>query len=86
MWVFIQIFFKMSVEGDGMLFDETKLYVAMGLKSGETFRFERFRWMCILSGCDYLASLPGIGLGRAKKLVDSTSSDDIRKVKCSNKA
>ena len=24
--------------------------------------------MCILSGCDYLDSLPGIGLGKASKL------------------
>ena len=25
--------------------------------------------MCILSGCDYLASVPGIGLGKATKLM-----------------
>ncbi len=25
--------------------------------------------MCILSGCDYLPSIPGIGLGKASKLM-----------------
>jgi 5'-3' exonuclease len=25
--------------------------------------------MCILSGCDYLASVPGIGLGKATKMM-----------------
>jgi len=70
----------MNPEGHGVLFDESKLHSAMGLKA-ESFIFERFRRMCILSGCDYLASLPGIGLGRAKKLVDSTTSNDIRKVR-----
>ena len=25
--------------------------------------------MCILSGCDYLSSIPGVGLGRASKLM-----------------
>jgi 5'-3' exonuclease len=25
--------------------------------------------MCVLSGCDYLANIPGIGLAKAKRLV-----------------
>lgn len=36
--------------------------------------------MCILSGCDYLANLPGIGLGKAKKLLKSIQKSDIDKV------
>lgn len=40
-------------------------------------KFERFRWMCILSGCDYLENLPGIGLGKAKKLLKQTRKTDI---------
>ncbi|ORY79535.1 PIN domain-like protein [Protomyces lactucae-debilis] len=30
---------------------------------------ERFRWMAILSGCDYLVSIPGMGLKRAHACV-----------------
>ena len=33
------------------------------------FTQESFRQMCILSGCDYLSSIPGVGLGRASKLM-----------------
>ena len=33
--------------------------------------------MCILSGCDYLESLPGIGLGKAKKLLKTVQKSDI---------
>src|SRR4051812_38618421 len=28
---------------------------------------DKFRWMCILSGCDYLPSIPGMGLKTAYK-------------------
>ena len=42
--------------------------------------FERFRWMCIISGCDYLDSLPGIGLVNAKKLLDRDLQNDIKQV------
>jgi 5'-3' exonuclease len=37
--------------------------------------------MCILSGCDYLENLPGIGLGKAKKLLKSITKSDIEYVK-----
>ena len=71
----------MSVTGDGVLFDQAKIAPCLGLKPNE-FSFDRFRWMCILSGCDYLASIPGIGLGRAKKLIEGTEEcTDIRKVR-----
>lgn len=33
--------------------------------------------MCILSGCDYLENLPGIGLGKAKKLLKTVQKSDI---------
>lgn len=33
------------------------------------FTQNSFRQMCILSGCDYLPSVPGIGLGKATKLM-----------------
>jgi 5'-3' exonuclease len=36
--------------------------------------------MCILSGCDYLENLPGIGLGKAKKFLKSIKKNDIEQV------
>lgn len=40
----------------------------------------RFRRMCILSGCDYLPSLPGIGLGKAFKFFSRSTDVDINAV------
>ncbi len=36
---------------------------------GGKFTDEKFRWMCILSGCDYLASIPNLGLKKAYNLI-----------------
>ena len=36
-----------------------------------------FLTMCILSGCDYLESIRGIGLKKAHKLVMDVGQDDI---------
>ena len=36
--------------------------------------------MCITSGCDYLSSLPGIGLGKAKNFWQKVSNPDLRTV------
>ncbi|CAF5077244.1 unnamed protein product, partial [Rotaria sp. Silwood1] len=51
------ILFKLDEQGNGELFERTKfdLKKEFGLDS-----FERFRWMCILSGCDYLENISGI--------------------------
>ena len=35
----------------------------------QNFTLDEFRQMCILSGCDYLPSVPGIGLTTAHKLM-----------------
>ena len=42
------------------------------------FTIDSFRHMCILSGCDYLASVPGIGLGKALKLMKRFNKDPYR--------
>lgn len=42
------------------------------------FSFEKFRHMCILSGCDYAKSIRGIGLQRAKKVVELTGHKGIK--------
>lgn len=59
--------------------DSSRLNVAM--KIGEKFTPEKFRYMCIVAGCDYLASLPGIGIGKARKLFQLTANPDITQVK-----
>lgn len=43
----------------------------------DKYTFDKFRIMCIISGCDYLDSLPGIGLAKACKFVLKTEEDDI---------
>lgn len=35
--------------------------------------------MCIISGCDYLDSLPGIGLAKACKFILKTEEDDMNR-------
>lgn len=70
----------MDLNGNGLLVEQDKLYLAMDVKSTD-FDMDKFRYMCILSGCDYLPSLRGIGLIKAKKFIQSMSSNsDIYKV------
>uniref|UniRef100_A0A8D8C5L7 Exonuclease 1 n=1 Tax=Culex pipiens TaxID=7175 RepID=A0A8D8C5L7_CULPI len=73
-----KVLFKLDLTGSGLLIEREKLAVAMGCKE-EKFTFDKFRYMCILSGCDYLDSLPGIGLAKAKKFVLTTEDTDIRR-------
>uniref|UniRef100_A0A182TA54 Exonuclease 1 n=1 Tax=Anopheles maculatus TaxID=74869 RepID=A0A182TA54_9DIPT len=73
-----RILFKLDLTGNGRLVEASKLHLAMGCRE-ERYRFEKFRYMCILSGCDYLDSLPGIGLAKACKFVLKTEDPDIRR-------
>lgn len=72
-----KVLFKFSFSG-GLLVEADKLHLAMGVRK-EKFTFTKFRHMCILSGCDYLASLPGIGLAKAKKFLLMTEETDMRR-------
>lgn len=58
--------------------DAEKLYLSMGCRQ-DKFTFNKFLYMCILSGCDYVDSLHGIGLAKACKFVLKTEDDDIRR-------
>lgn len=73
-----KVLFKLDLTGCGLMIEAEKLYLAMGCKQ-EKYSFDKFRHMCILSGCDYLDSLPGIGLVKARKFVLLTEEHDIRK-------
>ncbi|XP_046743325.1 exonuclease 1 isoform X2 [Diprion similis] len=73
-----KIFFKMDVTGNGVLVEQDRFHLAMGVRS-EHFSMDKFRYMCILSGCDYLPSLPGIGLAKACKFINKTAETDMHK-------
>lgn len=73
-----KILFKLDLQGNALLVENTKLHLAMGCKP-EKYTFDKFRRMCILSGCDYLDSLPGIGLKKALKFILTTEEDDMKK-------
>ncbi|KAF7989790.1 hypothetical protein HCN44_008464 [Aphidius gifuensis] len=72
-----KIFFKMDINGNGLLVEQENLHLAMGIKK-DYFDIDKFRHMCILSGCDYLSSLPGIGLSKALKFVKNSESDILK--------
>jgi len=65
--------------GCGILIEQEKLYLSLNIQP-EQFNLDKFRYMCILSGCDYLPSIPGIGLIKARQFITRTSDPDIYKV------
>lgn len=69
----------MDMYGNGVLVEQERLHLAMGLSLSD-FNIDKFRYMCILSGCDYLASLPGIGLVKACKFIVKSTDTDIYNV------
>ncbi|KAI8785058.1 exonuclease 1 [Biomphalaria glabrata] len=71
-----KIIFKMDFFGNGTLIEKSRLNEVLSMQSG-VYTFEKFRQMCILSGCDYLASLPGIGLGKAGKVFKTARQTDL---------
>ncbi|KNA21532.1 hypothetical protein SOVF_042330 [Spinacia oleracea] len=63
-----RIFYKMDKYGQGVEFQFHKLQYNKDLNFAG-FTNEMILEMCILSGCDYLPSLPGMGLKRAHALI-----------------
>ncbi|XP_018568857.1 exonuclease 1 [Anoplophora glabripennis] len=66
-----KIIFKLDLQGCGSLVEADKIPTAMGLRP-DRYSFDKFRYMCILSGCDYIESLRGIGLKKALKFMSLT--------------
>ena len=60
------VFTKMDTYGEGVDVDLTKLTTLAGFR---TFKDDMFLDMCILSGCDYVDSVHGVGLKTAQKLI-----------------
>lgn len=69
----------MDQNGSGILIEQEKLYLSLNIQP-EQFNLDKFRYMCILSGCDYLPSIPGVGLIKARQFITRTSDPDIYKV------
>lgn len=69
----------MDLEGFGTLVETEKLPLVMKCPI-EHYTFDKFRQMCIMSGCDYLASLPGIGLAKARQFVTTTQDSNFANV------
>jgi 5'-3' exonuclease len=69
----------MDQNGAGILIEQEKLHLSMNIQP-EQFSLDKFRYMCILSGCDYLPSISGIGLIKARQFITRTSEPDIYKV------
>lgn len=72
------MFLKIDKFGNGLEIDQARLGMCKQL--GDVFTEEKFRYMCILSGCDYLPSIHGIGLGKACRLLKIANNPDITKV------
>ncbi|CAA0254359.1 unnamed protein product [Arabidopsis thaliana] len=70
-----RIIFKMDKFGHGVEFQASKLPKNKDL-SLSGFSSQMLLEMCILSGCDYLQSLPGMGLKRAHALITKFKSYD----------
>ncbi|XP_052056591.1 exonuclease 1 isoform X2 [Apodemus sylvaticus] len=73
-----KVILKMDQFGNGLEVDQARLGMCKQL--GDVFTEDKFRYMCILSGCDYLASLRGIGLAKACKVLRLANNPDIVKV------
>ncbi|XP_075978795.1 exonuclease tos [Anticarsia gemmatalis] len=71
-----KVIFKMDLDGTGTLVETSKLPLVMKCPI-EHYSFDKFRQMCIMSGCDYLASLPGIGLAKARQFVTATQDSNF---------
>lgn len=76
LFINVQIIFKMDKFGQGVEFQITRLERNRELDFNG-FTRQMLLEMCILSGCDYLPSLPGVGVKRAHSL--------IQKLKCHEK-
>lgn len=77
-----KVIFKFDLAGQGLLFEAEHLHKAMGCKEDRykyADLFLKFQLMCILSGCDYLDSLKGVGLVKACKFVLMTEETDLKR-------
>lgn len=72
-------FFKMDLTGKGLEIDLNDLPKCEIFKGNVEDQHDLLLVCCILSGCDYLESIKGVGFKKAVKLVQ-TYGDDIRSI------
>lgn len=72
-------FFKMDLTGKGLEIDLKDLPKCEIFKGNVEDQHDLLLVCCILSGCDYLESIKGVGFKKAVKLVQ-TFGDDIRSI------
>jgi exonuclease-1 len=65
------IFTKMDKYGFGVHVDLSNIHT---IKSFASFKGDMFTDMCILSGCDYVDRVPGLGLKKAQKMIENFST------------
>ncbi|MED6194867.1 hypothetical protein PIB30_032523 [Stylosanthes scabra] len=71
------IIFKMDREGNGERIEIEKVFSAKSTRpSFRKFDMKHFTGMCVLAGCDFLPSVPGIGIARAHALVSKYQNLD----------
>ncbi|KEH16709.1 putative exodeoxyribonuclease I [Medicago truncatula] len=71
------VIFKMDREGNGERIELEKVFSAESCKpSFQSFNMKLFTGMCVLAGCDFLPSVPGIGVARAHALVSKYRNID----------
>lgn len=76
----LQVLFKMDQAGNGLLIEQDRLHIALDIKK-ENFDMDKFRYMCMLSGCDYLPNLRGIGLMKAQRFIKKVTDTNIHRVR-----
>lgn len=76
------VLYKMDNNGHGLEFDSRRIIEAKELDL-KKFNLQMLRHMCILSGCDYLPSIPGIGIKNAWSLINRMGelSKAVRRVR-----
>ena len=81
-----KVMYKMSAEGEGYVVDLEHLANVKTVQLA-SFTLEKFRHMCMLSGCDYLPSMKGMGLMTAYKAIRRfpNAKQCIKSLKCNPK-
>lgn len=74
-----RVFFKMDRAGNGFEVDLTRMAEVDEEINLKNFTHEMFMTCCILSGCDYLDSIKGVGFKKAYRLVYE-NGDDLKNI------
>ena len=70
------VIFKFHCNGSGDLVDLDDVKEVLKFQKSN-YTHHKFQVMCVLSGCDYLKSLKGIGIKMAKKVVETAEDKKI---------